>query len=164
MRREERREKAFERGNLLDLFLILLLLFCVIGAGLRQRALQNGREDFLTQEYSVILLLEKQPSDWLDCVEIGETLYLPDGTPFGSLRAISPSPCQELLPSADGTHVVWEDGTLLDVRAEILVRGHIRDDVFLREEGQALLLWSRQTFYSERAEWKVTVIKISPSA
>ncbi|MBQ1963671.1 MAG: hypothetical protein II369_06090 [Clostridia bacterium] len=153
------------RGNLLDLFLILLLLFSVIGVGLRQHALQREQEELPKEAYCVTLLLKKVPSEWVECVSVGEVLYLSDGTPFGVLRELSCSPARESISTIGGTQsVLWEDGSYLEVSAKVIVQGRIREGVLLREGKYALLLWSRQTLYSTRAEWNVTVAEIVSSS
>ena len=152
-----------ERGNLLDLFLILLLVFSVIGVGLRQHALQRERQVVEEERYFVTLLLKKVPAEWIDCVSVGETLYLPDGTSFGVLRTLSCRPAQEILSGNGGTQsVLWEDGTFLDVSAVVEVQGQVREGVLLRDGKYALLLWSRQTLYSARAQWQATVSEVLP--
>lgn len=150
-------------GNLLDLSLILLLVFCLLGVGLRHRMQKNGEQALVEEDFRVTLLLEGLPAEWPHCVKVGETLYLGDGTPFGELLSCVSEPSSvRLLLDGELRHVAWEEGELCDVRAEVLVCGRERDGLLLRAGGQALPVGGRLTLYSARAEWKATVAATSP--
>lgn len=152
-------------GNLLDLSLILLLVFCLLGVGLRQRMQKTGTGEETRGPHRVTVLLERLPAEWPSCVEVGERLYFADGTPFGELLTMTVLPAEELLVVGEGeVSIPWGEELLCSVRAELLVTGAWQDGVLLREGAYALPLGSQLTLYSSRAEWQLLVLFVEPMA
>ena len=151
------------KGNLLDLSLILLLVLCLLGVGLRWRMQRRGEGGTEQIPCRVTVLLERLPAEWPRCVEIGERLYFADGTRFGEVLSLTVLPAGEPLTVGDAeAHMPWGADRLCSVRAELLVMGTWQEGVLLREGAYALPLGSRLTLYSSRAEWQLLVLFAEP--
>ena len=78
-------EKTVKRGNLLDLFLIFLLLFSLLGALFRWDSLRHSSSKEQSERLLAVLILRTVDPHVAECLSEGEGVYRASGEYFGEL-------------------------------------------------------------------------------
>ena len=154
-------EKKAGRGNLLDLFLIFLLLFSLLGALFRWDSLRqsNGGE---SERLLAVLVLRAVDPCIAECLREGEGGYRVSGEYFGELvaKAIRPSgvTCIE-----DGVWVEgeWDSSLFCDLYLTFSFLGRRVGSRVLHSGTQPLSVGQSITLYTERAELHATVVSLA---
>lgn len=84
----EHRKK--HRFNLVDIFLILVIILCIVGIALRS----NLEKAFVTETVQIDItcrLLDNAVAGTVDLIKKDAPLYLSDGELFGSCKSIDPA-------------------------------------------------------------------------
>ncbi len=148
------------RGNLFDLLILLVIGFCIlsgIGRFFETRTQANEREQ------TAIITVRIPETDALltSCISVGESVYLASGELYGSVEDVTASPARAQVMSEDGFVVgAWEDGSLMDVEAEIRISGALGEIGFLRGGSAAVLVGQYLSLYTERAYLYGVVTKV----
>ena len=152
-----------KRFRAVDLFLILLTLFAVIGAFGRAGAFHANSSD-AQKEYLVSAIWSDVDSRTVSCLQNGEWLYTNAGERFGQVTDIEISAREtSIWDGGRRFSATFPKGTQEDVFLTVLVNGNVHEGVFLRENGRALLAGESYRLYSERVSLLLTVQAISPS-
>ncbi len=146
--------------NPIDLCLILMLVFSILGICLRHRALHSTDEDVL-QTAEIVLLMRNVDAETADMLTVGEPFYNAGGEQFGTLRQLSSVPAKVCLEE-NGTLYEgrWEDGSRVDVTLTVEVEGTDRTSGFLISGRTAVLKGQTIECYSDRAYVRALVREI----
>ena len=144
------------RGNVLDLFLILLLVFSLVSVIGRFGGGEGSRGE--VTEGVVSVQVDSCDASLFECLSVGEALYLASGEYFGELEGIEVTPASVTLLE-DGVFFVgtWDGDGPRRFVFSIRVAGRVREDVFYRAEHEALLSGLPVVLYGERAVIRGTV-------
>lgn len=154
-------QKTKRRGSILDLFLILLFLLCIVGAWIRwQELVWHGVGK---SETTVEMIAQSDGVDTriLSCLSAGERLYTASGELFGTVRLVEGKPHSVILLE-DGAFVQGEWDISRQCRLEIhaMLTGAWRDSVFLREGRYPIAVGQSVVLYTECAELHLKIVKI----
>ncbi|MBE6589296.1 MAG: DUF4330 family protein [Ruminococcaceae bacterium] len=138
------------RGNVLDLFLILLLAFSLIGV--IGRMAEGGVSSAAEEEALIDIYVPATEARLFECLEIGETLYLGSGEYYGVLTEIGVFPAQVRLEKDGRVYLgAWDADGPKDLVFTVRVKGAFRDAVFHREGRESLLVGDGVSLYGTRA-------------
>ena len=146
------------RGNVLDLFLILLLAFSLVSVLGR---FGESRDAFgESVEGTVTVRVERSDAMLSECLDIGESLYLSTGEYYGELIDIERLPARVTLLE-DGVFYVGEYGEEgpWEYLASVRVAGEVRENVFYRSERDALLSGRTVTLWGARTVIRGTIVE-----
>ena len=148
------------RGNALDLFLVLLLVFSLLGVIGRL----GDTDSAAYEESEAIMLVRVEASDaaLLDCLFVGEPLYLASGEYYGELAAIDSSPAKITLLE-DGAFLSgeWDADGPRDYLVSVKTKGAWKGSSFFRSERDILLVGADVTLYGERAVIRGRTVEVS---
>lgn len=148
-----------KRGNLLDVFFILVLLLGIIGTVIQGVSKNKNIENTNLEFYNVVLQIETVPYEVSDCILDGDLFYTQSGELFGALQTHHVSPAQIVLKKNGEIYQgFWQHDTMCDVTLFLQVEGTITDDGFLRGGQHALLCGQRLLLYSDKAQIYGTII------
>ena len=120
--------------NALDMFIILVVLVCLIGAGLRMVMGENGESVTPSEKYVVSFLIREAIDSDADALHSGDTFYV-DGTNavFGILDGDPVvSPAQVNVIDQNGQlHIDYSVGDEVFIRGRIIVEGYKSDEGFM---------------------------------
>ncbi len=149
------------RFRAMDLFLVMLVLFAVIGIARRAGAFRANAADTL-RDYSVRAVWTDVDSRTVACLSKGETLYTNAGELFGTVLEVRSAPHKVVFrENGERVAAVYPPGTREDVYMTVAVRGGEHDGVILRENGKAILEGETYRLYSERASAVLTILSLS---
>jgi len=150
---------------MLDLFLILLLLLCVVGMILKDRNLSGSHESEQTQEFVITLCSRAVDASVLECIEVGESVYGKDGQPIGRVLEVA-SAAQPVTLIRDGKVYVgeWDRQRLCRVQLRVYTQGTVRDGVFLLLGRIPLPLGGTMILKGAYTEMEYQMQKVEPSA
>ena len=152
-----------KRFRAADLFLILLALFAVIGVFRRAGAFHANASD-AQKDYLVSATWSDVDSRTASCLQNGEWLYTNAGERFGQITSFETVPHETSVWDGGRRYsATFPSGTQEDVFLTVVVKGNFHEDVFLRENGRAMLLGESYRLYSERASLLLTIQGISPA-
>lgn len=165
------RETGF-RFNMLDVTLLLLALFCLLGVFQRANLQGLFESDKVLEEYSVTFEVEKMRSTTVDLLEKGTVLYLAepvDGAyvTLGSLsEGVSTSAATVYLQDKDGNTVkaVYPQDSfeyLLDVSGRLDCRGVMEGGSFLLSGKTYLAVNQTVLVRTERADFQIRITGIA---
>lgn len=151
------------RGSILDLFLILLLLACVLGVLLRWQELKKSDADPAVATYALTLRYEKVTPQTVDCLHVGDALYCADGTFFGTVKGIATAPTAVTLIE-DGTVYTgeWEPSLYVDLTVTVEATGSMRETTFLHGGRIPMSVGERVALHSELVSLSFKLYKLSP--
>ncbi len=155
------REFRPSRINFLDLCLILLFLFCLLGGLWRRYTLRAAEREAETEFLMLAELADVHPA-LADCLSVGEDLYLASGEYYGRITGIEVLPAKTWLLS-DGVYreAVLDPSKHCRLVLEIGFSGSTSRGVALYEGRISVPLGSYLTLYSERAELAAQVQQIT---
>lgn len=152
-----------KRFRAVDLFLILLALFAVVGVFRRAGAFHANASD-AQKEYLVSATWSGVDVRTVSCLQNGEWLYTNVGEPFGQITEIEVAPHEiSVWDGGKRFSETFPSGTQTDVFLTVAVKGNYHEDVFLRENGRSLLSGESYRLYSERTSMLLTVQSVSPA-
>ncbi|MBQ2734825.1 MAG: DUF4330 family protein [Clostridia bacterium] len=156
-----RTKKSTRKGSILDLFLIFLLIFSILGIVLRYREMKQLSAKNEMREYVVLAVMEAIDPHVVECLQIGEELFTAAGEKWGRVASISRSPAKASLIS-DGKIVpgVWDGDRKCDLLVEIVFEGSENGGVVLQNGKAAILVGQNWTLYSERTVLLLRFLKV----
>ena len=158
------RQGAKGRGSVLDLFLILLFSFCLVGAVLRYRDLRRGEGEDSRAPYLITAVVREIPTETAACIEAGEELYTVEGELYGVVRSVSSAPTRWHLVSNGAYYEgVWPEEWVCDLTLTVAVPGSESGGVLLREGRWPLLTGQRTVLYSNRGQWTAEIRLFRPA-
>ena len=138
------------RGNVLDLFLILLLVFSILGVIARYR--EVGMTVDASTEGELVLRVESTDAALSECLTVGEELYLVSGAYYGELVGIESARARiSLLEGGSFFEGEWDENGPREFTLTVKVMGSVKSGVFYHLQREALLVGSTLTLYGERA-------------
>ena len=146
--------------NLVDIFLILVLLLCVVGLVLRAQL----EDTFLTEtkELTVVCTTDAVPTAFQDFIAEDTTLYLADGTKFGVCTAVSvQNAVTTLEDTAGGVHEV-SDPTAVYLTFTVRVFAEQNTDGYAIESTKIDVNRVLE-LHTERAVYSVTLLSVNES-
>ena len=154
-------KKKKRRLNAVDASLVLLLLLSIVCAAWRTVTL-SGHVGAAEDEATVTLFLRGVAPSVYACVQMGETLYTADGTPFGVMEKKSFVPARAVV-EVDGRRYVgaWGEEERVDVEVKIAVRGRLRDGIFFEGGRRAIRSGMRLCLYGALAELDGEVTEVA---
>ena len=157
MKRNER------RGNALDVFLILLLIFSLIGMGFSFwfRTRENTASG---EEVQAVLVLEWKAisPEVIACLRDGDALYTAAGAYYGQLEGISFTGAEvTLLSNGSYCKGAWSENVLCDAELVVRVTGVRQNGSFLRAGQYAVPVGQSVELYSSLACVRATVKSLS---
>lgn len=154
-------DRAPRRGNLLDLFFVFLLLFCLLGAFFRRQSLQSLTPNDAREPLVAVLLLKASDPRMAESLTEGEAVYRASGEHFGTLIAVAVRPCR-LSMIEDGAAVegTWDPSLFCDLYLTVRFLGTKTGDRVLHGGSQPLSVGERITLYTERAELSGLIARI----
>lgn len=156
MRREGER-----RISVIDLFLLLLLVLCLVGGLLRRQDARARREESL-ERYRAVWISETLLSESADCLAVGEELFDLSGTSFGRVTAIERVTAPLVIETANGTvRGEWEIGERCRLRVEVEMAGSERGGVLLLGGTLPLGVGGARALFSERMRLDVRLLEFS---
>ncbi|MBO5110776.1 MAG: hypothetical protein J6D21_08665 [Clostridia bacterium] len=118
--------------NALDAFIILVVLLCLVGAGLRMFMGENGENVTPNEKYVVSFLIREAIDTDADALTSGDVFYLDTTNAiFGTLDG-------EPIVSPKQVNVIDENGQLnidYSVGDSVFIRGRIIVEGYMSEEG-----------------------------
>lgn len=147
------------RGNILDLFLILLLAGSLLGV--LGRLGDTAGERYEESDALMRVRVESTDADLSASLRIGEALYLASGEYYGELSEIDSAPAKITLLE-DGVFFVgeWDGEGPREYVVTVRVRGAWREEIFYRSERDALLVGAPVTLYGARAVIRGSAIDV----
>lgn len=150
-----------KRFRAVDLFLILLALFAVVGVFRRAGVFHANASD-AQKEYLVSATWSDVDCRTVSCLQNGEWLYTNAGERFGQIVSIETAPHEiSIWEGGRRFSATFPNGTQEDVFLTVLVNGNVHEGVFLRENGRALLSGESYRLYSARASLTLTIETVS---
>ena len=156
---EERRKKRIDRGSVLDVFLVLLLLGSLATAALRFYRLGAVVED--SRRAEVVLLSRGIRGEIGDQVSVGEELYSQDGSLYGKITDIRIQGSRiEILEEGEVSVGEWDPALRCDAFLTVEIWGGERDGIFYRDGREAVLVGDQSVLHTRRATLTPVVAKV----
>ncbi len=118
------------RFNIIDFFLIITVLACVIGIAIRYNLSEN-----LVQSHdsaTVTVMIRSLLDENVDQLVVGDAyFYQTSGKPFGTLTSVQTTPAKNRYIKNDGTVYVSEFQNRVDVICTLEIEGYHSKDGFL---------------------------------
>lgn len=148
------------RGNALDLFFILLLVFSLLGV--IGRLGETGSAVYEESEAIMLVRVEASDAALFECLSLGEPLYLASGEYYGEVAAIDSAPAKITLLE-DGVFLLgeWDEDGPRDYLISVKTKGAWKGSSFFRSERDILLVGAQVTLYGERAVIKGRTVEVS---
>ncbi len=142
--------KWYRRIGVLDFCLVFFLILGIVGwLGRAEDLTQMSAENDRTA--TVTLMARELPYESMSCLDVGEMLYLADGSAWGRVTEIECLPAQvELLQSGIFYSGAWDATLICDLRVTVEVMGREQDGRFLRDGKYAVLRGSQTELYGMR--------------
>ena len=120
------------RHSMLDLFLILVLVVCIVGGGLRIYGLRAWQKVPPLQNLMIELQSDAIDGRAVNSIAAGESLYWQDGAVFGVVRDVQALPLSVTLFS-NGEALIgeWDRNRCCRIQVTVECAGTVRDGVFL---------------------------------
>ena len=150
-------------GSVLDIFLVFLLLFSVLGIFLRSHSLKSLSASEEMRKYVAFAVMESVDPRLFDCLEVGEPVFTAAGETWGRVSGVSRTPAKTSVQGNDGAIVqgVWEETRRCDLLVEILFEGNDSAGRVLQNGKTAVLAGQRVTLYSHRVMLSLRILKIA---
>lgn len=156
------KQKKGARGSLLDLFLIFLFLFCLLGVLFRRETLRRDEKVDGTTELLAVMEVSAIDPRMLDALSEGELLYRDSGEPFGVLIAIDASPTSiTLIENGVAITGEWDPSVRCDLRLTVSFFGTEKEGRVLHGGTRPLSVGQSLTCYSERAALQLRILQFS---
>ena len=151
-----------ERGiGVIDLFLLLLLVLCLVGGLLRRQESFARREEHL-ERYRAVLISEPLLTESADCLKVGEELSELSGTSFGRVVAIERVSAPIMIETGSGSvRGEWDIDVRCRLRVEVEVEGSARGGVLLLGGTLPLGVGGGRVLLSERMRLEVRLLGFS---
>lgn len=159
------KQKKAMRGSLLDLFLVFLLLFCVLGAFLRRQSLRRDEEINTVTELHAEMLLHAVDPRMIGALSPGETLYRESGEAFGVLVSVEQGPTPITL-TENGVSITgeWDESICCDLRLTVAFFGVETSERVLHGGTHPLSVGQSVICYGERAALQLKILRILPAS
>lgn len=152
------------RGSVIDVVLIFLLIALASSACLRLIDRHAESNKAQAASATLVLAVSALPSRVADCLFVGDTLYLPDGTPLGTLEAIEKHPARIMLEN-NGTFLIGSlEDTQCDLQLRVRVEGTFNGRTFFVDGRVAFPLGKAFTAYTDLAAVYATLIAAESNA
>lgn len=160
-----RKRSETDKHSMPDLFLILLFVTVLIGAGARIYGLRVFAEEPLQQPFLIELESPGVDSLLKDCLALGEILYLSDGTPFGSITSIDVLPLREIVFEGGSAYVgEWDTALRCRVKLTLECTGTKRSGLFLAGGKTPIGIGESLTLIGAESELEWRMIRVSDAA
>ena len=146
---------------MLDVFLTVLLLLCIVGVILRDEALNKISKDVSYRDCVITVRSSSVDAAVFSCVEEGETLYDRDGALIGTVQSTEKLPYSVTL-TEDGTvyEGAWDSERICRIQLRVLCKGTVRDGILLLGGRIPLAVGSTVSFRGSRTELEYQLLKI----
>ncbi len=151
-------ERRDRKGNLFDVFLVLLLILGIVGLILRGYRSNRSVPNEELEIYTVIMQMTCVPYPVTDSLSDGALIYTAEGEVFGILESHSVTPAKiEILQNGEVYRGIWEGESMCDVRLEIEIEGTRGERGLLRRGRYAVLCGQELILYSDTVRIQATV-------
>lgn len=171
--KEEKKNGAGLRLNLLDIVLVLLLILCIVGVWQRNNLQKLFSDGEVLDAYTVTFEVRKLRSSTVELLQKDTALYLLDGEDAVSLGVLA----EQVSTAAASAYFEDEDGNivsavypqdqyeyLLDVTGTLTCRGIRRDGAFLLEGKTHLAVNQTVLAHTETADIVICITSITKNA
>ena len=150
-----------KRGNIFDLFLIFLFVFCVLGVFFRWFSLRQKTPADPSALITAQLVVRGVDPRMVDSLTVGERLYSNAGDDFGELVEVSLRPAKiELLRDGTAVEGEWDPALRCDLFLTVRFLGTQTGGRVLHGARIPLSVGQHLTCYSERAEISAVILSI----
>ena len=157
---EKERKKRAERGSVLDVFLILLLLGSLVTAGLR--IYRSGGAEDASRRAEAVLLAREIRGEIARQIPVGAMLYASDGSPYGKVTQVRiKGSVAELTEGGVSYFGEWDPSLWCDLFLTVEIWGSERDGVFYRNGSEGVLLAARSVLHTRRATLSLKTVSVS---
>lgn len=146
------------RGSVLDLFLVLLLSFCLVGAILRHREKRDEGLDNAISPYLVTAVATDIPRETAECLGAGEVLYTVEGEKYGVVTSVESHPARwRVISNGVWYEGDWPEEERCDLTVTVELQGSESGGALLRQGRWPLLTGQRTVLYSNRGQWSLEI-------
>jgi len=156
-------ERASRRGNPLDLFLVFLILFSVLGAFFRWYSLRQIQAEETDDVLVAEIVLRDADPHVAECLTVGERVWRASGEYFGELIEVAIRPSR--ITRVEGGVSVegeWDPRLRCDLYLSVRFSGRAARGRILHGGTQPLSVGQNMTLYTERAELRSLIVKLQP--
>lgn len=171
--KEEKKNGARSRLNLLDIVLVLLLILCVVGVWQRKNLQKLFSDEEVLENYTITFEVKQLRSSTVELLQKDTAFYLVDGDSIVSMGVLA----EQVSTAAATAYFEDEDGTvvsavypqdqyeyLLDVTGALSCRGIRRDDAFLLNGKKHLSVNESVLAHTENADIEIYITSITKTA
>ncbi len=155
---------AKRRAGFLDLFLIFLIFFGVLGILLRWHTVRQSAEMETKQEFTISAILVGVDPRVSECIGTADTLYTLSGERLGQINSLETRPSAILLvQNGECYRGEWDHTLRCDILVDFSVLGELHEGRLLYGGRMPLSIGQNLVLYTERAELRLCILRISPS-
>jgi len=120
------------RFNVLDAFIILVVILCVVGIYFRSNIESWIGEKKDLKDYQITFVIEKIKSTSDQYINVGDEIRTLNGVELGTVSSFSSFPAKDYVSDNNGNfvEVSYPENTYIDVTVVIDCRGVLNDDGF----------------------------------
>ena len=156
-------KKRERSGNLLDLFLVLVLVLSFCGILLRRYDLSKPSKTEDLREYTVVAECKGILYDSVECILDGEILYTAQGEIYGVLEDHDVKPAKAVFWENGELHQgYWQGNTRCDVTLLLRVNAKESDHGLLKDGTLAILCGQSVILYSDQAQLELFILDFYP--
>lgn len=151
--------KKTHHFNIVDFFLLLVLVLCIVGIVLRINAKADLTGETV-QTTITIRLVAPQDAETASLLKKDTFLYFADGTLFGICSAVTTSAAEVSLPAADGTLQTVVHPNHVMVTCEVSCLAQARENgIFLNQT--ALSAGKKLLLHSDLQSFEAVVLSVT---
>lgn len=136
----DKKGRLFEKINVIDLAVILLLIFAVVTVGMKFRQVQTTQGGDQLIEYTMVIERIRKPS--LDAIEAGKTGIVDSEAQkeLGEIVSVDVTPARELVQLENGEYTYAEYEDRYDVTLTLRTKGSETPQGFYSASGKQLMV------------------------
>lgn len=147
--------------NIVDVFIILAVLFMLIGIGARIYIGAAVEKANIT-EYTVTLVAKGISADNINAVKTGDAVTRKDdGLVLGNVEYVSYTEHKTYAVNQDNLYTEVTDSSKLDLTVKVRVKGEMTEDGFMHNGENYLSAGMNLTFETENFQGKAVIMDIS---
>ena len=156
---------AKRRAGFLDLSLIFLILFGVLGVLLRWHTVRQSSGMDAKREFAVSAILVGMDPRVSECLDVGDALYLLSGEQVGQIGFVETQPSEiVLVQNGQCYQGDWDPTLRCDIVVDFFVPGEMREGKLLYGGRTPLSVGQTLTLYTARAELRLSILNISQTS
>jgi hypothetical protein len=148
--------------NILDAFIILVAILCVIGIYFRSNIRSWVGADKELDEFQITFVVQKVKATSNQYISLGDKVYIQNGVEFGRIDSFSSLPAKTYVTDSNGAsvEVAYPENTYIDISIVVNCRGIQNEDGFYLNGTYPITPGSVINAHTEHVDFTFTITEI----